>query len=131
MGCEVQPSAVHDIVYCYSQVQLELVIAQSPDKMKGLSFGIQLACNGISQAIFNPIDYYVPSLFCSNVPVSIFLMLLFLVFLFLSKRYKFRERNRVVNIQAIAEEHYERYLDQEEEYMREQQLTEENVTVHA
>ena len=30
-----------------------------------------------------------------------------------------RERERHVNIQAIAEEHYERYLDQEEEYMRE------------
>ena len=29
------------------------------------------------------------------------------------------ERERHVNIQAIVEEHYERYLDQEEEYMRE------------
>ena len=34
------------------------------------------------------------------------------------KRYKI-ERDRSVNIQAIAEEHYARYLDQEEEYMRE------------
>ena len=29
------------------------------------------------------------------------------------------ERERHVNSQALAEEHYERYLDQEEEYMRE------------
>ena len=37
----------------------------------------------------------------------------------LAKCYKLRERDRHINIQAIAEEHYERYFDQEEEYMRE------------
>ena len=31
-----------------------------------------------------------------------------------------RERNREINIQVIVKEHYERYMDQEEEYMREQ-----------
>ena len=44
--------------------------------------------------------------------------ILFVVFLILSKRYTLRERNREINIQAIVEEHYERYMDQEEEYMR-------------
>ena len=40
----------------------------------------------------------------------------------LSKCYTLRERNRKINIlQAIVEEHYDRYMDQEEEYMREQQ----------
>ena len=38
--------------------------------------------------------------------------------LVLSKCYTLRERNREINIQAIVEEHYERYMDQEEEYMR-------------
>ena len=38
------------------------------------------------------------------------------------KRYKLRERERHVNIQAIVEEHYERYFDQEEEYMREDEI---------
>ena len=46
-------------------------------------------------------------------------VVLFVVFLILSKRYTLRERNREINIQAIVEEHYERYMDQEEEYMRE------------
>ena len=47
-------------------------------------------------------------------------MMLFLVmFVLVAKRYKLRERERHVNIQAIVEEHYERYIDQEEEYMRE------------
>ena len=34
------------------------------------------------------------------------------------KRYKLRERDRHINIHVIVEEHYERYLDQEEEYMK-------------
>ena len=47
------------------------------------------------------------------------LSVLFVFFLILSKRYTLRERNREINIQAIVEEHYERYMDQEEEYERE------------
>ena len=46
-------------------------------------------------------------------------MLSLTIFIIVAKRYKLRERERHVNIQAIVEEHYERYLDQEEEYMRE------------
>ena len=57
---------------------------------------------------------------CYDIPVLVLPTVLFLVFLFPSKNYKLHERNREVNIQAIAEEHYERHMDQEEEYMREQ-----------
>ena len=46
-------------------------------------------------------------------------MLMLTIFVIAAKRYKLRERERHVNIQAIAEEHYEKYLHQEEEYMRE------------
>ena len=52
--------------------------------------------------------------------LTILLVAVFVVFLVLSKCYTLRERNREINIQAIVEEHYERYMDQEEEYMREQ-----------
>ena len=51
--------------------------------------------------------------------LSIILILSSVMFTIAAKRYKLRERERHVNIQAIAEEHYERYLDQEEEFMRE------------
>ena len=44
---------------------------------------------------------------------------MFVVFLVLSKCYTLRERNEEINIQAIVEEHYERYINQEEEYERE------------
>ena len=51
--------------------------------------------------------------------LSLLLLLILIVFVILAKRYKLRERERHINIQAIVEEHYERYFDQEEEYMRE------------
>ena len=47
------------------------------------------------------------------------LVVLFAIFLLLSKWYSLCERNREINIQTIVEEHYERYMDQEEEYVRE------------
>ena len=51
--------------------------------------------------------------------LSILLILSLVLFTIAAKRYKLRERERHVNIQAIVEDHYERYFDQEEEYMRE------------
>ena len=51
--------------------------------------------------------------------LSLLILVILVLFIILAKHYKLRERERHVNIQAIAEEHYERYLDQEEEYMRE------------
>ena len=54
------------------------------------------------------------------------LFVLFVVFLVRSKRYTLRERNREINIQAIVEEHYERYIDQEEEYIKNQQYVNNN-----
>ena len=45
------------------------------------------------------------------------------MFLILAKCYKFRVRENEVNIHLIAEEHYERYLDQEVQYRREMGLS--------
>ena len=56
---------------------------------------------------------------CFDVFMILLLVVLFAIFLLLSKWYTLRESNREINIQAIVEEHYERYRDQEEEYERE------------
>ena len=40
----------------------------------------------------------------------------------LAKRYKLRVRENEVNIHMIAEEHHEKYFDQEIEYKREIEL---------
>ena len=94
---------------------LVFVIAQSPDKMKGLVFGVMMATRGI---VNFACSFLIEFTLCYDIIKSFSLVVLFVVFLVLSKCYTLRERNREINIQAIVEEHYERYLDQEEEYMR-------------
>ena len=98
----------------------ELIIAQSPDKMKGFVLGVMLACLGITVFVAAEIFTQVNFTLCSQLSLTILVVTLFVVFLVLSKCYTLRERNREINIQAIVEEHYERYMDQEEEYTREQ-----------
>ena len=95
----------------------EFIIAQSPDKMKGLVVGIALSFQGFVMVISIGFRQFT---LCLDLPISLVIVVLFVVFLVLSKRYTLRERNREINIQAIVEEHYERYMDQEEEYMRQQ-----------
>ena len=87
--------------------------------MKGLVIGLMLACRGIVLLIIDVEVLQFNFTLCYDLSISLVLVVLFVVILILSKRYKLRERNREINIQAIVEEHYERYMDQEEEYMRE------------
>ena len=64
--------------------------------------------------------------YLSNVPPScgfylyltkfVMLLLVFIVFLRVSTWYKLRQREVIVNVHAIAENHWERYMDQREEY---------------
>ena len=98
---------------------LEFLIAQSPDNMKGFVFGLFLAFDGIVYLIrMEAVGFR--STICYDLQSLFVLVILFVVFLVLSKRYTLCERNREINIQAIVEEHYERYVDQEEEYMRDE-----------
>ena len=104
----------------------ELVIAQSPDKVKGFVLGVMLVSQGITVFIGSEIVNHFRYTLCSHLSLTILLVAVFVVFLVLSKCYTLRERNREINIQAIVEEHYERYMDQEEEYMREQHYFRDN-----
>ena len=99
-------------------VLLKFIIAQSPEKMKGLVIGLMITVSGTFRSTVIVMISYRFTL-CFDVITITGLALLMLVFILLSKRYKLRERNREINIHAIAEEHYERYMDQEEEYLRE------------
>ena len=97
---------------------LEFAIAQSPDKMKGLVIGLEVSSVGIGRAFSFLLYHFIGYTICYDLPMLLLPTVLFVFFLFLSKRYTFRERNREINIQAIVEEHHERYLDQEEQYYR-------------
>ena len=107
----------------------EFFLAQIPISLRGTTIGIGMIMVAFGHTIRSGIISILSQLNLNNVPPScgfyyylvqsIFIMLCLLVFVFVAKRYKLRERERHVNIQAIVEEHYERYIDQEEEYMRE------------
>ena len=105
----------------------ELVIAQTPNRMRGIMMGLMLAAIGFGvlaniliAKIFQQLQSASPScVFYYYLVLSLLLLLILIVFVILAKRYKLREREKHINIQAIAEEHYERYFDQEAEYMRE------------
>ena len=96
------------------------IIAQSPDKMKGLVFGLSTSFDGASEYFVKQM-YQIVSTLCHDISITVLAIVLFVIYIIFSKCYTLRERNREINIQAIVEEHYERYMDQEEEYMREQQ----------
>ena len=105
----------------------EFVMAQTPNRMRGFMMGMAYILLGIGylvrqglQLLIGHFNKATPSCgFYYYLVLSILLILSLVLFTIAAKRYKLRERERHVNIQAIAEEHYERYLDQEEEYMRE------------
>ena len=98
---------------------LEWIIAQSPDKMKGFVIGTNILFSALSPSFILSVTEDLDYTLCYDMLTISTLSVLFVIFLILSKRYTLRERNREINIQAIVEEHYERYMDQEEEYERE------------
>ena len=112
------------LVLCSS---LEFVMAQSPNRMRGVMMGLATILFWFGSTVHYGLEQVLehfsnatPSCgFYYYLVLSILLILSLVLFTIAAKRYKLRERDRHVNIQAIAEEHYERYLDQEEEYMRE------------
>ena len=109
---------------------IEFTMAQTPNRMRGIIMGLVITMMGwttndsvLFQILMRIVDLFKVStqnytLYSSLVlpPLAIMMMIIFVI---VAKRYKLRERERHVNIQAIVEEHYERYFDQEEEYMRE------------
>ena len=85
--------------------------------MKGLTIGMYVLAQFFNPNVFKELHLHLT--LCYDIIITLLLAVLFVVFLILSKWYTLRERNREINIQAIVEEHYERYMDQEEEYERE------------
>ena len=105
----------------------EFVMAQTPNRMRGIMMGLVITLVGwstLGSYILNEIFHLVKAsfLFYFYLVLPLLAMLMLIIFVIVAKRYKLRERERHVNIQAIVEEHYERYFDQEEEYLREAKI---------
>ena len=109
---------------------LEFTIAQSPVEMRGMIVGMWLASLGVGYLININTKYpfgcdnnsICPS-FYYYITRSVVIFIILLVFIVQAKWYKLRVRENEVNIHCLVDEHYERYLDQEEEYRREMGLS--------
>ena len=104
---------------------LEFTIAQSPIQMRGMMVGMWFASLGVGNLInintkysFGCNDNFICPSFYYNITRSVVIFIILLVFIVLAKWYKLRVRENEVNIVQIVDEHYERYLNQEEEYER-------------
>ena len=102
---------------------LEFTIAQSPVEMRGMMVGMWFASLGVGYLInintkypFGCDDISICPSFYYYITRSIVIFIILLIFLVLAKWYKFHVRENEINIVQIVDEHYERYLDQEEEY---------------
>ena len=94
---------------------LEFICAQSPTALKGLLIGIWYSMLSIKYIFINSLDTYPPNL--ESLPWNIYhlvkgfgIFLSIIAFSIVCKQYRYRERNEVVNEQAIIEEQYEREL---------------------
>ncbi len=93
---------------------LEFICAQSPNSLKGLLIGIWYSMLAIKYAIntfdTNPQLLEFVSWNAYNGAKGIGMFLSIIVFSLAAKNYRYRERNEIVNEQAIIEEQYEREL---------------------
>ena len=107
---------------------LEFTIAQSPEHMRGMMVGICYGSLGIGN-VFNVISFYFLSQWYYYILECVIGLIVLIVFLILAKRYKYRVRENEVNIVQIVDEHYQRYMEQEEEHIREEQIYDEETNI--
>ena len=94
--------------------------------MRGFMVSLWFAAHGIGISINNICKYSFKceaEIICRSnfyyLVKSLVLLAILILFLILAKCYKLRVRDNKVNIHLIAEEHYERYMNQEIEYRKE------------
>ena len=127
----IMPEILYGISYALIfPTSLEFIIAQSPHEMRGLMVGLWYAAYGIGCVIdingrytFNCKEDIVCQNLYDYVIKSAVILIILILFVILAKRYKLRVRENEINIHLIAEEHYERYINQEEEFRREMGLS--------
>ena len=106
-----------------SMTVFEFISAQAPRTTQGLLIGLWYATFSVRFLVVGILDYAIIErrswLICEGVKGFLILVSLVL-FSCVSRRYRYRERDEIVNVQGMIEDTHERWLDQEEEYMQEQ-----------
>ena len=106
-----------------SMTVFEFISAQAPRTTQGLLIGVWYATFSIRYLVVGILDNAIieSRSWLIYEGVKGFLILVSLVlFSCVSRRYRYRQRDEIVNVQGMIEDTHERWLDQEEEYMQEQ-----------
>ena len=104
---------------------LEFICAQAPLRLKGLLIGVWYALLAVNYLIVQIPEVY--TIFNTTWKIfqavkTFFIFVSLVVFMKVSKWYRYRLRDEVVNEQYLIEEIYERELDMAEQYQREGSL---------
>ena len=107
-----------------SMTAFEFICAQAPRTTQGLLIGIWYATFSIKYLVVGILDNFIFErrswLICEGMKVFLILVSLVL-FSYVSRRYRYRERDEIVNVQGMIEAIYERRLAQHEEYLAQQE----------
>ena len=122
----IAPQLLHSLSYILlSPVSLEFTIAQSPVQMRGVMVGLWYGSWGLGYLLsavvkfpFHCQSQYICNSFYYYLTKSVLVLIILIVFIILAKRYKYRVRENEVNIVQIVDDHYQRYMEQEEHYNR-------------
>ena len=108
-----------------SMTVFEFISAQAPRTTQGLLIGLWYATFSIRYLVVGILNNVIieRSSWLIYEGVKGFLILVSIVlFSCVSKHYRYRQRDEIVNVQRMVEDTHERWLDQEKEYMQEQRL---------
>ena len=107
-----------------SMTVFEFICAQAPRTTQGLFIGLWYATFSIRYLVVGILDNLIIErrswLICEGVKGFLILVSLVL-FSCVSRRYRYRQRDEIVNVQAMIEAIYERQLAQHQEYLAQQE----------
>ena len=105
-----------------SMTVFEFICAQAPRTTQGLLIGLWYATFSIRYLLVGLVDTLLIErtswLIFEGMKVLLILVSLVL-FSCVSRRYRYRQRDEIVNVQGMIEDTHDKWLDQEEEYMQE------------
>ena len=108
-----------------SMTVFEFICAQAPRTMQGLFIGLWYATFSIRYLVGGVLDNLITErrswLICEGVKGFLILVSLVL-FSCVSRHYRYRQRDEIVNVQGMIEDTHEKWIQQEKEYMQEQKL---------
>ena len=116
-----------------SMTVFEFICAQAPRTTQGLLIGLWYATFSIRYLLVGLVDALIieKTSWLIFEGVKVFLILVSLVlFSCVSRRYRYRQRDEIVNVQGMIEDTHDKWLDQEEEYMQERRAILSGLSIH-